>query len=120
MTEPPGRDAADGPGRCGSALRRGVRISAIPTCSSVRPDARHALGDLHGHHDRDRIPRPDDRADGQRAGNRRPVTLRDSSWLVSLSIFHHPEVIGQPPGASVWWGFGCIPAAPAISSETQG
>ncbi len=28
--------AADGSGRCGSAWRRGARISAIPTCSSVR------------------------------------------------------------------------------------
>ena len=33
------------------------------------------------------------------------VTLKDSSWLVTLSIFHQPEVIPQPPGARLWWGF---------------
>jgi MCRA family len=26
------------------------------------------------------------------------VSLKDSSWLVTLTIFHQPEVIPQPPG----------------------
>ena len=33
------------------------------------------------------------------------VTLKDSSWLVTLSIFHQPEVIPQPPGTRLWWGY---------------
>jgi oleate hydratase len=37
------------------------------------------------------------------------VTLKDSGWLLSLSIFHQPEVIGQPPGTNVWWGYGLYP-----------
>jgi oleate hydratase len=37
------------------------------------------------------------------------VTLKDSSWLLSLTIFHQPEVIGQPPGTHVWWGYGLYP-----------
>ncbi len=37
------------------------------------------------------------------------VTLKDSGWLLSLTIFHQPEVIGQPPGTSVWWGYGLYP-----------
>ena len=28
---------------------------------------------------------------------------------MSLSIFHQPEIIGQPPGTSVWWGYGLYP-----------
>jgi myosin-crossreactive antigen len=26
------------------------------------------------------------------------VTLKDSGWVLSLSIFHQSEIIGQPPG----------------------
>ncbi len=37
------------------------------------------------------------------------VTLRDSGWVVSLTIFHNPEIIGQPDGTTVWWGFGLYP-----------
>jgi oleate hydratase len=37
------------------------------------------------------------------------VTLQDSGWLLSLTIFHQPEVIGQPRGTYVWWGFGLYP-----------
>ena len=37
------------------------------------------------------------------------VTLRDSGWLLSLTIFYQPEVIGQPSGTSVWWGYGLYP-----------
>src|SRR5215469_11408878 len=37
------------------------------------------------------------------------VTLKDSSWLLSLTIFYQPEVIGQPSGTSVWWGYGLYP-----------
>src|SRR5215472_10817660 len=37
------------------------------------------------------------------------VTLKDSGWVLSLSVFHQPEIIGQPPGTSVWWGYGLYP-----------
>jgi oleate hydratase len=37
------------------------------------------------------------------------VTLRDSGWVLSLSVFHQPEIIGQPPGTTVWWGYGLYP-----------
>ncbi len=37
------------------------------------------------------------------------VTLKDSGWVLSLSVFHQPEIIGQPKGTSVWWGYGLYP-----------
>ncbi|MBV9978927.1 MAG: oleate hydratase [Bradyrhizobium sp.] len=37
------------------------------------------------------------------------VTLKDSSWVLSLSILHRPEVIGQPSGTNVLWGYGLYP-----------
>ena len=37
------------------------------------------------------------------------MTLKDSGWVLSLSVFHQPEIIGQPPGTSVWWGYGLYP-----------
>jgi oleate hydratase len=37
------------------------------------------------------------------------VTLKDSSWVLSLSILHRPEVIGQPPGTNLLWGYGLYP-----------
>jgi len=36
-------------------------------------------------------------------------TLRDSGWVISFSIFHQPEVLGQPKGTYVWWGYGLHP-----------
>ena len=29
--------------------------------------------------------------------------------MLSLSIFHQPEVLDQPKGAFVWWGYGLYP-----------
>jgi oleate hydratase len=37
------------------------------------------------------------------------LTLQDSSWIISLSIFEQLEVLSQPPGTSVWWGYGLYP-----------
>ena len=37
------------------------------------------------------------------------VTLKDSGWVVSLSVFHQPEVLDQPQGTYVWWGYGLHP-----------
>jgi oleate hydratase len=46
---------------------------------------------------------------GSESGRGGLVTLRDSGWVVSLSVFHQPEIVGQPPGTSVWWGYGLHP-----------
>jgi oleate hydratase len=46
---------------------------------------------------------------GTEPGHGGLVTLKDSSWVLSLSLFHQPEIIGQPPGTSVWWGYGLYP-----------
>ncbi|HTQ32558.1 MAG TPA: oleate hydratase, partial [Stellaceae bacterium] len=37
------------------------------------------------------------------------VTLKDSGWVLSLSVFHQPEILGQPDGTTVWWGYGLYP-----------
>jgi oleate hydratase len=37
------------------------------------------------------------------------VTLKDSNWMLSLSVFHQPEVENQPDGTSLWWGYGLFP-----------
>ena len=42
---------------------------------------------------------------GSEPGSGGLVTLKDSSWLVTLTIFHQPEVITQPSSARLWWGF---------------
>jgi oleate hydratase len=46
---------------------------------------------------------------GSEAGSGGLVTLKDSGWVLSLTIFLQPEVIGQPPGTSIWWGYGLHP-----------
>ncbi|MDQ0563243.1 oleate hydratase [Rhizobium mesoamericanum] len=46
---------------------------------------------------------------GSETGRGGLVSLIDSSWVLSLSIFHQPEIIGQPEGTHVWWGYGLFP-----------
>ena len=50
-----------------------------------------------------------ERLTGSKAGLGGLVTLKDSGWVLSLSIFHQPEIIGQPEGTKVWWGYGLYP-----------
>src|SRR5262249_37612325 len=84
------------------APRRGApRIRQTRRILRGGPDPVVALGDLHGHRHRDRIHRE--------PGRGGLVTLKDSGWVLSLSVFHQPEIIGQPPGTSVWWGYGLYP-----------
>jgi oleate hydratase len=45
----------------------------------------------------------------EKAGLGGLLTLKDSGWVLSLTVFHQPEVIGQPPGTHVWWGYGLFP-----------
>ncbi len=37
------------------------------------------------------------------------LTLKGSNWVLSLSIFLQPEILDQPLGTSVWWGYGLYP-----------
>ncbi len=42
---------------------------------------------------------------GSQPGSGGLVTLKDFGWLVTVTIFHQPEVILQPPGTRLWWGY---------------
>src|SRR5262249_56193893 len=46
---------------------------------------------------------------GSEPGSGGLVTLEDSGWVLSLTIFHQPEVICQPPGTYLCWGCGVYP-----------
>jgi oleate hydratase len=46
---------------------------------------------------------------GSEPGRGGLVTLKDSGWVLSLSLFHQPEIIDQPRGTTVWWGYGLYP-----------
>ena len=46
---------------------------------------------------------------GSGTGSGGLLTLRDSPWVISLSIFEQPEILDQPPGTYVWWGYGLHP-----------
>jgi oleate hydratase len=46
---------------------------------------------------------------GTETGRGGLVSLVDSGWMLSLSIFHQPEIIDQPCGTYVWWGYGLFP-----------
>ncbi|WP_158933084.1 oleate hydratase [Acidisphaera sp. S103] len=50
------------------------------------------------------------------------LTLKDSNWVISLSIFEQPEVLSQPPGTFVWWGYGLLPekAGNVLPRDNQG
>jgi oleate hydratase len=43
------------------------------------------------------------------------VTLPDSPWLISLTVFHQPEVEGQQD-VQVWWGYGLHPENKGVTS----
>jgi oleate hydratase len=49
------------------------------------------------------------RLTGSEPGSGGLLTLKDSGWVLSLSIFHQPEVLDQPKGTFVWWGYGLYP-----------
>jgi oleate hydratase len=46
---------------------------------------------------------------GNQPGTGGLVTLKDSRWLLSLSIFLQPEIVDQPKDTYVWWGYGLYP-----------
>ncbi len=43
---------------------------------------------------------------GSDAGKGGLITFKDSSWLLTLSIFHQPFFPNQGAHVSVWWGYG--------------
>jgi len=46
---------------------------------------------------------------GGEVGRSGLMTFRDSSWLLTVAIFHQPEFVGQPTGLTPWWGFALYP-----------
>jgi oleate hydratase len=46
---------------------------------------------------------------GSKTGRGGLISLIDSGWLLSLSIFDQPEIVRQPSGTYVWWGYGLFP-----------
>ena len=46
---------------------------------------------------------------GSETGRGGLVSLIDSNWMLSLSVFHHPEVVGQPDDTYLCWGYGLYP-----------
>lgn len=42
---------------------------------------------------------------GSEPGSGGLVTLNDSSWLLTLTVFYQPEVTAQPSGTMLWWGY---------------
>src|SRR5271163_4452526 len=46
---------------------------------------------------------------GSETGSGGLLTLKDSGWVLSLTIFEQPEVVDQAKGATVWWGYGLYP-----------
>jgi len=47
-----------------------------------------------------------ERFSGSAAGAGGLITFRESSWLITLSIYHQPFFRDQPKGVAVWWGYG--------------
>jgi oleate hydratase len=46
---------------------------------------------------------------GNDAGRNGMITLKDSSWLLTISTYRQPQYVGQPKDVSVWWGYGLYP-----------
>jgi oleate hydratase len=46
---------------------------------------------------------------GSQPGSGGLLALKDSGWVLSLSIFLQPEILDQPEGTYVWWGYGLYP-----------
>ena len=72
-------------------------------------DRQFTLGDVHGHDHRQEFLDEITNLTHSGAGSGGLLTLKDSPWVISLSIFDQPEVLSQPPGTSVWWGYGLLP-----------
>ena len=49
---------------------------------------------------------------GREAGRGGLVTFRDSNWFITITRFHHPNVVDQPADVFLWWGYGIYPERP--------
>jgi oleate hydratase len=49
---------------------------------------------------------------GREAGRGGLVTFRDSNWFITVTRFHHPNVVDQPADVFLWWGYGIYPERP--------
>lgn len=47
-----------------------------------------------------------ERFSGGPAGTEGLITFKQSSWLLTLSIYNQPFFPDQPEGVAVWWGYG--------------
>lgn len=45
----------------------------------------------------------------KKAGTEGPVTIKDSSWLISFGLPNQPHFIDQPENLTVFWGYGLFP-----------
>ncbi len=46
---------------------------------------------------------------GNKAGTGGLVTFKDSSWLMSVVLYHQPHFVGQPSDVQVFWGYALHP-----------
>ncbi|MEO5874981.1 MAG: oleate hydratase [Streptosporangiaceae bacterium] len=46
---------------------------------------------------------------GSEAGKGGLITLKDSSWLLTIVLNHQPHFHGQPEDTYVWWGYALYP-----------
>ena len=46
---------------------------------------------------------------GSEPGKGGLITFKDSSWLITISIYHQPYFPNQPDVVFVWWGYGLFP-----------
>lgn len=49
---------------------------------------------------------------GSEPGRGGLLTLKDSPWLLTIALFHQPEILGQPEDVMLWWGFALYPGRP--------
>jgi myosin-crossreactive antigen len=53
---------------------------------------------------------------GNEAGTGGLVTFKDSSWLMSIVLYHQPHFVDQPKDIQVLWGYALHPIASATLS----
>lgn len=49
---------------------------------------------------------------GNEPGTGGLVTFKDSNWLLSVVIYHHPHLLHQPQNVEIAWGYGLYPDQP--------
>jgi len=49
---------------------------------------------------------------GREPGRGGLISFKRSNWLITIVVFHQPELIDQPPGTFLSWGYGMYPDRP--------